>query len=161
MGRLIPWGIPRTIIEPAARIFSCLFSVIDQPTRFVCEQGFTWNKTESTQNLLVIFLFLLLQIFGWDHLPVHIPLVKFILFFPTLHLENFNVHLIIVLGENGNAADSGPKLTKNEGNQEIMRIGSPNSDIVQGIAPVTEIVQYQSKVKCSQMNLFWLWTILK
>ena len=45
----------------------------------------------------------------------------------------------MVLGENGNWVNSGPKLTKNEGNPEISGVVSPNSDMVQGIALKTEI----------------------
>ena len=55
----------------------------------------------------------------------------------------------MVLGENGNWVNSGPKLAKNNGNPKISRIVSPNSDKVQGIVPVTEIDLNQSKVRTS------------
>ena len=52
------------------------------------------------------------------------------------------------LGENGNiVVNSDPNLTGMEGNQKITRTSSPNSDKVQGIAPVTEIEQNQSNVR--------------
>ena len=44
------------------------------------------------------------------------------------------------LGENGTIlADFGPNLTLIEGNQKNTRTNHPNSDNVQGIAPITEI----------------------
>ena len=48
-------------------------------------------------------------------------------------------------GENGRIlANFGPKLTEIHGNREIMRSNHPNSDNVQGIAPITEIDNNQS-----------------
>ena len=49
----------------------------------------------------------------------------------------------MVFGENG--YDSGPKPAKNDGNQEIMRVTSPNSDMVGGIPHTTTIDQVKSK----------------
>ena len=43
------------------------------------------------------------------------------------------------LGENGNRANSGQKLTKINGNQKVIRVVSPNSDMVCGIPHETEI----------------------
>ena len=50
------------------------------------------------------------------------------------------------LGENGNRANSGQKLTKINGNQRIIRVVSPNSDMVCGIPHKTEIDPNESKV---------------
>ena len=49
------------------------------------------------------------------------------------------------LGENGNRADSGQKLTKTNGNQKVTRVVTPNSDMVCGIPHKTEIDQNESK----------------
>ena len=50
-----------------------------------------------------------------------------------------------IVGDNGNRADSGQKLTKTNGNSEITRVVSPSSDMVCGNPHQTEIDQYQSK----------------
>ena len=50
------------------------------------------------------------------------------------------------LGENGNRADSGQKLTKTNGNQKVTRVVTPDSDMVCGIPHETEIDQNESKV---------------
>ena len=50
------------------------------------------------------------------------------------------------LGENGSTlANFGPNPTEIHGNREIMRTNHPNSDNVQGIAPITEIDNNLSK----------------
>ena len=49
-----------------------------------------------------------------------------------------------LVGENGNRADSGQKLTKTNGNSEKTRVVSPSSDMVCGNPHQTEIDQYQS-----------------
>ena len=50
-----------------------------------------------------------------------------------------------IVGDNGNLADSGQKLTKTNGNSEITRVVSPNSDMVGGIPLKTEINLKSSK----------------
>ena len=50
------------------------------------------------------------------------------------------------IGENGNIlVNLDPNPTGIEGNQKITRTNSPNSDKVQGIAPITEIEHNLSK----------------
>ena len=48
---------------------------------------------------------------------------------------------MVVLGKNGhgNRVNSEPNLTKNNGNRDIMRIVSPNSDMVGGVPHMTKI----------------------
>ena len=73
-------------------------------------------------------------------LPVHIQIVKFILFSPASHLGNFNVHLPKgTMRDNGNRSNFGPNLTKTFGNHGNTRVVSPSSDMVCGNPQQTEI----------------------
>ena len=60
------------------------------------------------------------------------------------------------LGENGNRANSGQKLTKMDGNQEIIRVVSPNSDMVCGIPQKTKSIQMIVDWK---LELSWKWKV--
>ena len=54
---------------------------------------------------------------------------------------------MMVLGENGhgNRVNSEPKLTEKNGNRDIMRIVSPNSDMVGGVPHMTKIKPSKSR----------------
>ena len=88
------------------------------------------NKFESTQNCLLSSSS---TKFGLESFPVHTPLLSLYLFFPS-KLGNFNVHLKMACGDNGN-----PVLV--DGNQEKTRVVSPNFDTMQGIPK--SIIQHQ------------------